>query len=518
MSGGDMKLRVKPISLEVGRKPVVILNKQDAESLGLHALDRVRLKFKGKELITILDISTKFVEPGEISTNTEVTSFFHLKLGDVVEIKPERKPESISFIKQKIAGSRLRYDKIKAIVEDVVEKHLSDIELSAFVTALETQGLSMDEVESLSKAMIETGKRLKITGTVCDKHSIGGIPGDKTSLLLVPIIAAAGLKIPKTSSRAITSPAGSADRMEVLAPVDLKKEEIEKIVKKVNGCLVWGGALDLAPADDAFIKIEYPLGIDPLLLPSIISKKKAVNAKHVVIDIPTGRGSKIKTIGSAQELSEDFIELGKRLNMNINCAITFGEQPLGYAIGPALEAKEALVTILNHKGSKDLIEKVTNIAGILLSMTGKGNQKTALRILKTKAKNKFKEIIEAQGGNPKIKPNELPLGSKTARVRSNSSGRVLWVKNPEIASIARETGAPRDKGAGIFLSKKIGDKVNKGELLFTIYAEKSLKLENALNLVEEYNPIGIGKYLGERMLLRTVPTKRPHRRIFMLER
>lgn len=518
-----MKLRARPISLEVGGKPVVILNRTDAESLGLHALERVKIKFRGKELIAITDITTKFAEQGEVVTNEEVTSFFCIKLGDELTLEHVEEPLSVAYIKQKIAGNRIEAEKIKAIVKDIVAKKLSDLELAAFVTALDIHGMSMDEIENLSRAMVETGKTLKIPGkTIVDKHSIGGIPGDKTSLLAVPIIAAAGLTIPKTSSRAITSPAGTADRMEVLAPVDLKAEDIIRIVKKTNGCLVWGGALDLAPADDAFIQIEYPLGIDPMLLPSIISKKKAVGAKYLVIDIPTGRGTKIKTLGEAQELAEDFIELGKRLDMNITCATTYGEQPLGFAIGPALEAREALLT-LQGKGPKDLVEKVTQVVGLLFEMVGiipkdsSGKEIAKKLIQDGKAEKKIREIIAEQGGDEKVKPSDIAIGNG-AEVKAETDGKVLWIKNAEIAAIAREAGAPRDKGAGLLLNKKIGHSVKKGETLFTIHSNTPVHLENALKLAKEYEPVVVGKELEEKMLLAKLPTKIPHKRLFMLER
>jgi len=336
---------------------------------------------------------------------------------------------------------------------------------------------------------------------ICDKHSIGGIPGDKTSLVLVPIIAAAGLTIPKTSSKAITSPSGTAERMSTLAPVELSLEEIKKVIEKTNACLVWGGALDLAPADDMFIKVEYPLGIDPMLLPSIMSKKRAIGANYVVIDIPIGKGAKIKTTDQARELAEDFIELGKRMDMHIACGITYGDQPLGHYIGPALEAKEALMT-LRGKGPQDLVEKATNLAGILFETIGKGNRFTALQLLKSgKAEKKFREIIEAQGGNPKIEPDDLHIGGKYATIKSKKDGKVLWIKNADIVTIARRAGAPLDTGAGIHLTKKIGDKVRKGETLFTIFSDNYNRLNDALEIAEQLNPLVIGKRYEEKMLI-----------------
>jgi AMP phosphorylase len=399
-----------------------------------------------------------------------------------------------------------------------VAKKISNIELSAFVTALHTRGISIDEATNLSKSMVETGRKITFPGKfICDKHSIGGLAGDKTSLLLVPIVASSGLTIPKSSSKAITSPCGTAERMEVLAPVNLSLDDIVRVVKKTNGCLVWGGALDIAPADDMFIQIEYPLGIDPLLLPSIMSKKKAIGSHYVVIDIPVGRETKIKSVDEAKELADDFIELGSRLGMHIVCGITYGEQPLGHYIGPGLEAREALLTLQN-KGSKDVVDKVTTLAGLLFEAVGKGDKSTALQLIKSgKAEKKMRQIIEAQGGNPKIQPDEIPVGDST-QFRSRCDGRIMWIKNSSIIQIARKAGTPKDKGAGIHLIAKMGDEVKKGDVLFEIHSSSSQRLTEAYKLAEELQPIVIGKKHEEKMLLDKVFSEIPSRKMFMLER
>ncbi len=515
-----MKLVVKPVDFEAGGKAIVMMNREDIESLGVHGNERVKLTKDGKCMVAIIDVTEKFARPGEMVTNDAVNDEFKLKRGDTIDVSPAYTPESVAYIKQKITGGRLSGEKLLAIVKDVVDGKLSETEVTAFVTALDMHGMTMEETEALSRSMIATGKRLHVPGKcVVDKHSLGGIPGDKTSLMAVPIIAAAGLTIPKTSSRAITSPAGTADRMEVLAPVEFSSDDIVKIVKKTGGCLVWGGALDLAPADDAFIRIEFPLGIDPLLLPSIMSKKAAVGSKYLVVDIPTGRGAKIKTIGAAQELSDQFIELGRRLGIRVVTGITYGEQPLGRAMGPALEAREALSALMGD-GPVDLVDKVTSVVGLLFEeVSVRGGKGTALHILKSgKAERKMREIIGEQGGNPKIRPSDIPVGRKTATVDAESDGRVLWIANGDIGLVAREAGAPSDKGAGVLLNAKIGDPVKKGQPLFTIYSEYTQKLNNALKRAEEYRPVATGRSVSEHMLMGQVPTKIPRRHHFVLER
>lgn len=514
-----MKFKVKLLGIEAGGKPVIVMDDEYASLLGTYSSDRVQITYKKENTIAIVNVATDFPK-NTLGIYEEVRTKLKVQSGEEVEVRPAERPESLSYIRDKILGRRLQGPEIKMIVMDVVEKHLSDVELASFVTALHIRGTNMDEAEALSRAMVDTGQTLDFgKGPVLDKHSIGGVPGDKTTLLVVPIVSAAGFTIPKTSSRAITSPAGTADRVEVLCPVDLTSEEIRAVVEKTNACLVWGGALDLAPADDLFIQVEYPLSIDPLLLPSIMSKKKAINADYVVMDIPVGRGAKIKTTGEGHALARDFIELGRRLNMQVHCAVTFGEQPIGYAIGPALEAREALSTLMGE-GPVDLIDKATSLAGVLFEMIGinNGKQKANGLLKSGKAEKKFREIIAAQGGDPSIKPDDIEMGDKTAKVTSQEDGRVQWVNNRAVAQIAREAGAPKEKVAGVLLRRKLGDKVAKGDVLFEIYAKSSQKLDAAISLAESLKPIGITKRFGEKMLMDHIPTRIPHEKPFILER
>jgi len=513
-----MKLKVRILGLEA-EKPVVVINKSDAEEIDVRPLDRVDMTTGRRKGTAIVNVATHFIRPGEIGLYSEIADHMKAANNETIDVLPSNPPSSLIHIREKLAGKPLDEKGMRKIVEDAVARKLSDIEMTAFVTALYNHGMTTTEVAALSKSMAFTGKTLDLgKKEIFDKHSIGGVPGDKTSMMLVPIIGAAGLTIPKTSSRAITSPAGTADRFECLAPVDLKLEEIKAVVKKVNACLVWGGAVDLAPADDLFIKIEYPLSIDPLLLPSVMSKKKAVGAKYLVIDIPTGEGTKIKSTKEAEVLAEKFIALGKSLGIKTVGASTFGEQPIGHAIGPALEAREALSTLMDGKGPADVVDKVTNVAGMLLDFKlRKGGKQEALRILKTgKAYKKLREIIEAQGGNPDIKPDDLALGAKRIELKSSVSGVVSWIDNRAIVEVARAAGTPKDRGSGIYIHKKMGDSVKKGDTLLEIYAEKDYKLERALKITKEVRVMGIGKKVD--MLLEKIPRMVEHPKYFILER
>ena len=513
-----MILKAMPLEFEA-RRPNVILNSEDAGSLGVRPLERVELTARNRKAVAIVSVAEHFILQGQLGVYGGIEEKLELKMGDRVRCLPCPPPESLHAIKKKLGGGVLNAKEIQSIVEDVSFNRLSDVEITAFVTSLHNHGMIMNEVAALSSHLASTGMTLKLSKRkIFDKHSIGGVAGDKTSMMLVPIIASAGMTIPKTSSRAITSPAGTADRVECICPVDLDLDSIKRVVEKTNGCLVWGGAVDLAPADDAFIRVEYPLSIDPLLLPSVMSKKKAAGADYVVIDIPTGKGAKFKTIADAQIIGKKFIELGKKLGIKVEAASTFGEQPIGHGIGPALEAREYLRTVEKGHGQPDLINKVCHLAGVLFEFRGiRNGEERALRALKAgKANKKIREIIKAQGGNPKIRPQDIPIGSHHVQIRSKVAGKVWWMNNKGIIQIARAAGAPKDKGAGVQLHKKLGDHVKKGDILFEIFSEQTFKMNMAIGVANKVNFIGIGQ--GHEMLLAEIPEEEEHRQFFVMER
>ncbi len=473
---------------------MVVVDDEVAKSMGLHPLDRVRISANGREVIAIVNIARK-LPVDTVALYDEVAAALNVNDGDAVTLEPVEPPRSIEYIRDKLRGVNLRMEEVREIVRDIVRGALNDVEITALVTSLHHRGISREEAYYFTLAMVETGRRLRLNRyPVLDKHSLGGVPGDKTTLLVVPIIASLGYIIPKTSSRAITSPAGTADRFEVLAPVDLSIEEMSEVVLRTNGCIAWGGALGLAPADDIIIQVEYPLAIDPFYIPSIMAKKAAVGSTHVVIDIPTGRMAKVKTIDEAVYIAREFIELASRLGIKLECAITYGDEPIGYAVGPALEAREALMAI-GGQGPQDLVDKAASIAGILLEMVGRDNGKElALEAIRSgRAEAKLREIVEAQGGDPGVRPDDVPVGEHGAAVEADRDGVVTWIDTRAIARIARLAGAPKDKGAGVLLKVKVGDRVKRGEPLFEIRAERAHKLEVALKHAMEARPVSVGR-------------------------
>jgi AMP phosphorylase len=501
-----VNLSIKIIDLDCDLNHVII-NKKDQNNFKIETSQRLLLKDNKKILLSNFSITTSLVSQGEIGVNRTVKDYFRLKEGDKIEVAVGKRTESWRFLRKKIFGEELDQVEIKEIIKDIVSRTLSPVEMTAFILAQHFQDMQPKEVEYLTRSIAETGVTIDFEEPVYDKHSIGGVPGNKVSLLIVPIVASAGLLIPKTSSRAITSPSGTADTFEVLAPVEFSAQEVKNLVKKVRGCLIWGGTLNIAPADDILIEqVEYPLKIDPesQMLASIMSKKYAVGVDSLVLDVPIGAGAKVLNKEEAMTLSRKFVELGERLNMRVEVGVTYGDQPIGHALGPALEAKEALEALSGIKTSTSLIEKSTSLAGILIEMAGLAARgqggNIAMEILNSgKALEKMKEIIANQGGNPNIKPEEIILGNHTEEFLAQTSGYIVEVNNKALSSIAHTAGAPEYKGAGIYIYKKRGGYVKKGQPIMKIYAERSSKLTEALSQANKTNPITI-----EGMLLKRV--------------
>ncbi len=494
-----LSAKAKIFDILAGGK-IAFLNTQEALENDIYPAYRGVLKKGNKEIVVMFDLTEDLVKKGEIGLFAEVEKELKAKEGEQIFIKHLERPASIDYIKKKLDGKELEDNQMKTIIKDLMNNRLSQVELAAFISAMYIRGLNDEETVSLSNSIVESGDVLKIHKTpILDKHCSGGVAGNRTTMLVVPIIAAAGCYIPKSSSRAITSAAGTADTMEVLAPVDIKMDELKEIVLKTKGAIVWGGGMNLAAADDKLIKIRHPLSLDPrgVMLASILSKKKAVQASHVIIDIPIGRGAKFEDMNVAKDLANDFIKIGKKLNMKIEALITDGSDPIGYGVGPALECKDVL-EVLEGRGPYDLREKSCALAGKLLELSGKAKKGRGFDIAEQlinneKALKKFREIIGAQGGNSKIKIDDLPIGEYIYQFRAPKSGRISHIDNKLISKIARAAGSPKDVGAGIVLHHEAGDKIRKDEVIFDIYTESESKMEFAIKALETYNPVELEK-------------------------
>lgn len=496
------KARIIPI--ETGQN-IIILREDEAKANDIYTGYRTMIKYKNKKIAAIVDTSRDYISKNEVGIYKDMADKLHIKNGENVKILHMNMPKSLGYIKKKMNGGTLDYNGISTIVKDIMNNTLSEAETSAWITSAYIRGFSDDETVALTRATVESGSQLDLKKKyVLDKHCVGGVAGNRTTMLVVPIIASIpGLYIPKTSSRAITSAAGTADTMEVLANVNISEEELKRIVLKTKGSIVWGGGVNLAPVDDKLIKIRHPLSIDPegMLLASILGKKKSVNSKYLIIDIPIGRGAKISDLNRANALAKRFLDISKRLDIKTEVLVTDGAEPVGNGIGPVLEAIDVLKTLENKKDAPlDLKHKGCVLAGKLLEVSGKvkkgeGYDIALSAINSGKALKKMKEIIGAQGGNPKVKSTDLQPGRFDYTYTAETSGQIFHIDNKIINKIARIAGSPMDKTAGVVLYKSRGDIVKKGEPLFTVYSESEGNIDVIVKTIRDLEPVEMRRML-----------------------
>ncbi len=492
-----MELKVKFLKWSAGI-PGSMVHLETAKKIGVHTTGRVSIKTLSKypkEFSTVMDTIEGVVKEDEILVSLETKKRLGLKQGQRVDVNIAPSPKSIIYIKKKLNKRRLSGKQIDSIIKDVIDNNLSELEVALFVSAMYKQGMSQRETIDLIKAILKSGNTLKFRQKgLVDKHSIGGVPGNRTTPIVVSICASAGLKVPKTSSRAITSAAGTADVIETFAKIEFKPKELQKILTKAGAFMVWGGALSLVPADSKIIKVEKTLKIDPeaQLLASIMAKKLAVGSKYIIIDIPYGATAKVNK-KHALKLKKKFERLGKHFRKKLKVVLTDGSQPVGCGIGPVLELID-VIKILDpkKKGPEDLEEKSIFLAAQLLEMTRKAKKgegtKMAEEILYSgKAFKRFKKIIKAQKG----KIIELRLSKHKKDILAKKSGKIIELHNKKINLLARATGCPVDKYSGVYLHIKVGDRVKKGEPIITLYAQSLPRLREGVRFYEKIKPVKI---------------------------
>lgn len=454
-------------------------------SEGFEALTRLRIKYGEKSIVgNLYVIRSEILKPGEISLSEGALQSLEIKDGESVSISHLQPILSLSHVRSKIYGHKLSSPQLEEIIKDIVQGNYSNIHLSAFITACAGNRLNTEEIISMTKAMIESGQRISWDKEIIvDKHCIGGLPGNRTTPIIVAIVSEIGLTMPKTSSRAITSPAGTADTMGVMTNVNLNMEQIKKVVEKEGGCIVWGGTAKLSPADDILIRVEKALDIDSegQLISSVLSKKVAAGSNHVVIDIPIGETAKLRNIETAVLLKNEMEKVAHSIGLKIKVVFTVGTQPIGRGIGPALEARDILSVLKNETTApSDLKDRALLLAGELLELSGKALQgkgnAIAKKVLESgKAYEKFKNICEAQGGF-----REPGIAKYQHEIRAEHKGTISIIDNRKLAKLAKLAGAPENKKSGIDFLTPLGTKVEKGETLYVIHSESEGELNYAL--------------------------------------
>ncbi|MCC7179754.1 MAG: thymidine phosphorylase family protein [Acidobacteria bacterium] len=497
-------LAARKVAIDTYRENVVYLRRDCPvyRAEGFQALSKVEVSANSSTILAVLNVvdDARIVGELELGLSEEAFALLGIEEGARVHVAHAEPPVSIASLKRKIAGERLSRGELAAMVRDIAAHRYSKIELAAFLVATAKMELDHDEVLHLTEAMVGVGRRHDWRETpVVDKHCIGGIPGNRTSMLVVPIVAAHGMLIPKTSSRAITSPAGSANTMACLADVELPFDRMEPIVRRHRGCLVWGGRAALSPADDVLIAVSRPLSLDSpgQMVASILSKKIAAGSTHLVLDIPLGPTAKVRHMSEAQRLKKLFEYVARHLGLTLDAVITDGRQPIGRGIGPVLEARDVLQVLNNDPAAPaDLRLKGLRLAGRVLEfdpdLRGGDGFSVARDILDSgRALARMNAIIDAQGRRDFDwrRPNLAPL---VHEVVSDADGVVTDIDNERLARIARLAGAPNAEGAGVDLFHKLGDAVSRGQPLYRIHSASTSELEFARRLASHGAGFTIG--------------------------
>lgn len=491
-------LEAKHTEIDTGKELIIFLHKNCPviQQEGFEALDRVKVWYQDKAIICTLNIvEDGLVKKMDAGLSKRAVRFLNVDKGEPIRVTRTEILTSFSYVRSKMFDNKLKPEEMKAILHDIVDGAYSTVHTSAFLTTCAAGRMDKDEISSLTEAMVEVGKKMEWNKKlVVDKHCIGGLPGNRTTPIVIAIVAAHGMTIPKTSSRSITSPAGTADTMEVLAPVEIDMGLMQEVVRKENGCLVWGGSTSLSPADDILIRVEKILDLDSegQMIASVMSKKIAAGSSHVVIDIPIGPTAKVRDEETAKRLKEYFMHVGKTLGIGVKVMFSDGTQPVGNGIGPSLEARDVVAVLKCDSNCPcDLRDRALKVAGQVLEFDPKINAgqgyKKAEEILESGAAwEKFQAICNAQGGM-----REIPQADFMHQVKAKQDGKVFEIDNRKLSLLAKMSGAPLAKVAGVDLHTHLGTKVSKGDTLFTIHAESQGEIDYALKLLKEYEVVKV---------------------------
>ncbi|MBU2713675.1 thymidine phosphorylase family protein [Zooshikella harenae] len=484
-------LHLHRLGIDTHQEPVVYMRRDChvCRAEGFNAQTRIKVMTDHHTIIATLNIvDSEIISHQQAGLSEIAWRLLHAEEGEVATFGHAKPVESTAFVRGKLFGKPLNDESAYSIVQDIREGRYSDIQLAAYITACAGQGLNVNEVISITKAMVATGKRFQWhKQEIFDKHCVGGLPGYRTTPIVVAIASACGLIIPKTSSRAITSPAGTADTMEVMTPVTLSFEHMREVVEQHGACLAWGGSVNLSPTDDVVIRVERALDIDSegQLVASVLSKKIAAGATQVLIDIPIGPTAKVRTQEAAAHLQKLMVATGEALGIKVHAITSDGTQPVGRGIGPVLEAIDVLAVLrCEPEAPTDLAERSLVLAGALLELANKAQPGDGFKLaqktlLSGKALDQFMAICESQGGF-----TEPELASQQHTITASHQGIISYIDNRFIARLARLAGAPEVKAAGVEMHVRLGDSIEVGQPLFTLHADAPGELAYALDFLQ----------------------------------
>lgn len=487
-------LSLKHIAVNSFNENIVYLHKDcNAYKLDdIKNLTKVEVHGASAPLFAFLEIvnDPDFVSPDELGLNTEAFTALNLPEGANVNISLAGFPPSLSSVQRKVAGNILSSSEYSSIIRDITDKRYSNMDISSFLVA-SGSFMTASEVLSLTEALVgDDVIRWDDENIVVDHHCLGGVPGNKTDIIITAIVAAYGLPIPKTASRSLTSCAGVADTFSVLANVDISEDKLHQLIKEHRGAIADYNTLPIAPASKIIASVERAIGITQQqhIVAEILAIKLATGITHLVLDIPVGSTSRIKSTNEAMRIRKLVEYIGDMLSIEIDAVITDGSEPIGNGIGAVLEARDVMKILRNKEDApQDLLEKSLFLAGRILEFDPKlrGGQgyHVAKEILTSgRALETLSRIIYAQGKAP-----QAQLGHLTRDIISAKSGVVESIDNKRINKIGILAGASQYPGAGLDLLKKVGDVVESGEPLYRIHSVTSSDFAFANSFVDGDN-------------------------------
>lgn len=502
----DHFLYLKRFGIDTHQHAMVFMRKDChvCRAEGFNSMNRIKVYLGDKSIIaTLVTVSDEFLSREDVGLSDSAWQMLAAVEGQRAYFSHAPAVDSMSYVRGKLYGQALTAQSAKAIVNDIKQGNYSDVQLAAFVAACANDRLDLSETIAITQAMVASGQRFDWgQDLVMDKHCVGGLPGNRTTPIVTAIVAANGFIMPKTSSRAITSPAGTADTMGIMTNVALSYDRMQDVVNTQGACLAWGGSVSLSPTDDIVIRVERALDLDSegQLVASVISKKVAAGSTQVLIDIPVGPTAKVRTAAAAQKLSHHLIATGQAMGLLVETHISDGSQPVGVGIGPGLEAKDVLAVLRNERcAPKDLTERSLALAARLLRMALRfkqqacNNKSAELPVLANcyklaqdtlangAAYEKFVALCQAQG-----KFSEPGTAEFTHVIRASKNGIITLINNRFIARLARFAGAPNAPLAGLEMHVRLGDRVSAGDKLMTLHAQAAGELDYALEFYQEH--------------------------------
>jgi len=485
--------------LQDGDRMIVILNPQQAMAYGITVHNKVEIITLEWESI-VADVSfSEHVTIWTVAVSDEMAKKYNFKSLDMVGISlTESKSATNEAIRKKMRWEKISYDEIYTIIKDISENKLDDIMMTYYVASSFFYPTTDEETYLTAKAMAECGVMFKYPEgeIIADKHCIWWVPGNETTMALIPLIASFWIKIPKNFSKSITSPAATGECVNILMDINFDKKGIENLVEKVNCCLVWWWWLDLAPADDKLIKVQYPLSIQSRakVVSSIMAKKYAMGITHSLIDIPVGPTAKVTTMSEAKDWKKRFEYVGEKLGMKMSVQITKANEVIGNWVWACLQVREVLRILQQHPDrAKDLEDKIIFLWGKLIENVGLSKWKYAQALAKHQLESgaawkKMQEIIEAQGWNPNIDSESIELGKYTYDVIANKAWKLKSMDLHDINAICRKLWCPVINQAWMYLYKKLWDNIKKWDVICRLYAQDETKLKFWIERFKEKSP------------------------------